>query len=60
MTWSWWVEAPLSAADLTDPNLTDAPVRLFGWVAEHARGVTYETLGINGAQASIVFNWLSN
>lgn len=34
-----------------------APVRLFGWVAEHARGVTYETLGINGAQASIVFNW---
>ena len=34
-----------------------APVRLFGWVAEHARGITYETLGINGAQASIVFNW---
>lgn len=34
-----------------------APVRLFGWVAEQGRGVTYETLGINGAQASIVFNW---
>src|SRR5262249_11102052 len=33
------------------------PVRLFGWVSEHAKGVTYETLGINGAQASIVFNW---
>jgi lysophospholipase L1-like esterase len=34
-----------------------APVRLFGWVAENDSGVTYETLGINGAQASIVFDW---
>src|SRR5579872_635015 len=33
------------------------PVRLFGWVTENSSGVTYETLGINGAQASIVFNW---
>lgn len=38
-------------------TLDHAPVRLFGWVAEQGRGVTYETLGINGAQASIVFNW---
>ena len=38
-------------------TLDNAPVRLFGWVADHSRGVTYETLGINGAQASIVFNW---
>ncbi|MBL8209259.1 MAG: SGNH/GDSL hydrolase family protein [Bryobacterales bacterium] len=38
-------------------TLDSAPVRLFGWVAEQGRGVTYETLGINGAQASIVFNW---
>ncbi|MCC6393815.1 MAG: SGNH/GDSL hydrolase family protein [Bryobacterales bacterium] len=37
-----------------------APVRLFGWVAEQGHGVTYETLGINGAQASIVFNWEEN
>jgi lysophospholipase L1-like esterase len=34
-----------------------APVRVFGWVAENGRGVTYETLGINGAQADIAFNW---
>ncbi len=34
-----------------------APVRLFGWVTEEDRGVTYEALGINGAQASIVFRW---
>jgi lysophospholipase L1-like esterase len=32
-------------------------VRLFGWVAENSRGVTYEELGINGAQASIALNW---
>jgi lysophospholipase L1-like esterase len=38
-------------------TLDRAPVRLFGWVTEQGRGVTYETLGINGAQASIVFGW---
>lgn len=38
-------------------TLDHAPVRLFGWVAENPTGVTYETLGINGAQASIVFDW---
>lgn len=34
-----------------------APVRLFGWVCERSSGVTYEPLGINGAQASLVFRW---
>jgi len=38
-------------------TLRSAPVRLFGWVTEKDHGVTYETLGINGAQASIVFRW---
>jgi len=38
-------------------TLERKPVRLFGWVAENATGVTYETLGINGAQASIVLDW---
>ena len=38
-------------------TLDRAPVRLFGWAAENAAGVTYETLGINGAQASIVLGW---
>lgn len=33
------------------------PVRLFGWVAEHPTGVTYEELGINGAQASMILDW---
>ena len=34
-----------------------APVRLFGWVTGAADGLTYETLGINGAQASMILNW---
>ncbi len=38
-------------------TLDHAPVRLFGWVAENTTGVTYEELGINGAQASIVLGW---
>ncbi len=38
-------------------TLDHAPVRLFGWTAENSTGVTYETLGINGAQASIVLDW---
>jgi lysophospholipase L1-like esterase len=38
-------------------TLDHSPVRLFGWTAENATGVTYETLGINGAQASIVLDW---
>ncbi|HBY59734.1 MAG TPA: hypothetical protein DEH78_07910 [Solibacterales bacterium] len=35
-----------------------AAVRLFGWVAEKANaGLTYETLGINGAQAGMQLDW---
>ncbi len=33
------------------------PVRLFGWVAQNRTGITYETLGINGAQADLVASW---
>ncbi len=38
-------------------TLDHAPVRLFGWVAENSRGVTYEELGINGATATTPLNW---
>jgi lysophospholipase L1-like esterase len=40
-------------------TLNAAPVRLFGWVAQNRTGVTYETLGINGAQASLMLEWNS-
>jgi lysophospholipase L1-like esterase len=38
-------------------TLDRAPVRVFGWVAEKPSGITYETLGINGAEASILLGW---
>jgi lysophospholipase L1-like esterase len=38
-------------------TLDAAPVRLFGWVAENRGGVTWETLGINGAQATQLLDW---
>jgi lysophospholipase L1-like esterase len=38
-------------------TLSSAPVRLFGWVAQNQSGVTYETLGINGAQADLQLDW---
>lgn len=36
---------------------TSAPVRLFGWVVENGKGVTWETLGINGAQVDLLLGW---
>ena len=36
---------------------SSAPVRLFGWVSENDHGVTFETLGINGARASMLRDW---
>jgi lysophospholipase L1-like esterase len=40
-------------------TLSSAPVRLFGWVAQNHAGLTYETLGINGAEASRMLDWNS-
>jgi lysophospholipase L1-like esterase len=38
-------------------TLNSRPVRLFGWVADRNAGVTYEALGINGAEASVLMKW---
>ncbi len=38
-------------------TLSYEPVRLFGWVSENQKGLTWETLGINGAQASMILQW---
>ena len=38
-------------------TLQRAPVRLYGWAADRSRGVTYEALGINGAEAAVMFKW---
>jgi lysophospholipase L1-like esterase len=50
-------EAVSGTHRLEAETLDEAPVRLFGWVAEKADGVTYEPLGINGAQAPMLLNW---
>ena len=34
-----------------------APVRLFGMVTEEAAGVTYESMGLNGAEAGLILHW---
>jgi lysophospholipase L1-like esterase len=41
-------------------TLSSRPVRLFGWVADKNAGVTYEALGINGAEASVMLRWDQN
>jgi lysophospholipase L1-like esterase len=38
-------------------TLDARPVRLFGWVADKAAGVTYEALGINGAESPLLLKW---
>jgi lysophospholipase L1-like esterase len=38
-------------------TLDARPVRLFGWVADKEAGVTYEALGINGAEAPLLLKW---
>lgn len=38
-------------------TLDRRPVRLWGWVTDRPVGITYENLGINGAQAGIVSMW---
>ena len=49
--------APLGLHQYTLRTLSSAPVRLFGWVAQNHAGVTYETLGINGAEAKRILDW---
>jgi lysophospholipase L1-like esterase len=38
-------------------TLNFAPVRLFGFALDNDKGVTVETLGINGAQANVLLGW---
>jgi lysophospholipase L1-like esterase len=38
-------------------TLDRRPVRLFGWVADKPGGVTYEALGLNGAEAGVILKW---
>ena len=35
-------------------------MRLLGWVTENNSGITYEALGINGAEAPLILRWDEN
>jgi lysophospholipase L1-like esterase len=47
-------ELPAGAHQLTARTLDGSAVRVFGWVLEKRRGMTWETLGVNGAQADLL------
>jgi len=53
----WSMTTPEGLKRFTVETLSDAPVRLLGWVTEHKEGLTWETLGINGAQANLSLRW---
>ncbi len=38
-------------------TVSSDPVRVFGWASDQPNGLTFETLGINGAQASLIRTW---
>ena len=53
----WNMSVPEGLKRFTVETVTSAPVKLFGWVTERNRGLTWETLGINGAQANVSLRW---
>lgn len=53
----WNMSVPEGQKRFTVETVTSAPVKLFGWVTERNRGLTWETLGINGAQANVSLRW---
>jgi len=56
----WSMSVPEGLKRFTVETITSAPVKLFGWVTGRSRGLTWETLGINGAQASVSLRWQEN
>jgi len=50
-------ETPAGPHHFILKTLEPKPVRLFGWVADKDSGVTYEALGINGAEAAVMLRW---
>jgi len=51
------VELPPGPHRVRLVTASSRPVRLFGWVADKPGGVTYEALGINGAEAGVILKW---
>jgi lysophospholipase L1-like esterase len=51
------IETPAGPHHFVLRTLDPKPVRLFGWVADRDAGITYEALGINGAEAAVMLKW---
>ncbi|MFN8942412.1 MAG: hypothetical protein ACK5ZJ_22020, partial [Acidobacteriota bacterium] len=53
----WALDVPEGLKRFTVETASSAPVKLLGWVTERSRGLTWETLGINGASANVSLRW---
>ena len=53
----WNYDAGNGPTQYTLRTVSRAPVRVFGWALDNPTGITWETMGINGAQVGIVNGW---
>lgn len=53
----WSRDLPPGLHTLTVRTQSPDPVRIHGWALESPGGTTWETLGINGAQADLLLGW---
>jgi lysophospholipase L1-like esterase len=53
----WTHDAGVDPTIYTLRTASAAPVRILGWAVDNPTGITWETMGINGAQASIMNGW---
>jgi hypothetical protein len=70
VSWSWWVDAVIAEADLSDPDRTDAPVRLiFAFEGDRDRlsgrnrllfDLARALTGEEPPYASLVYTWASS
>jgi lysophospholipase L1-like esterase len=53
----WTHDAGVGPTQYMLRTVSPAPVRILGWAVDNPTGITWETMGINGAQAGIVNGW---
>jgi lysophospholipase L1-like esterase len=56
----WERDLPAGRHLITLRTVSAQPVRIQGWILESPGGITWETLGINGAQADLLLGWNPN
>ena len=53
----WTHDAGIGPTQYGVRTRSSSPVRLLGWAVDNPTGVTWETMGINGAQVGIMNGW---